>query len=155
TTGAATPKKARKFKKHASPLKKKTLVTVEEHAENPAKKLAARRQFDTALLEEAQLKKAITRSKRETNIHQGGGSSEGVNLESKVPDGPKDKTINISEATGLKPGVPDVSKADSSKSKYESWGDSDDDDDDQQSDDGHNDSDNPRTSDDEKETQEN
>ncbi|GJS49933.1 hypothetical protein Tco_0600054 [Tanacetum coccineum] len=149
-TGAATPKKAMKFKKHASTLKKKTLVTVEEPAENPAKKLAARRQF-------ADLKKAITRSKRETNIHQAGGSCEGVNLESEVPDEPKGKTIDTSEATGLKPGVPDVSKADFSKSEYESWGDSeddDDDDDDRQSNDGQNDSDNPRTSDDEKETQE-
>ncbi|GKF62838.1 hypothetical protein Tco_0182892, partial [Tanacetum coccineum] len=57
----------------------------------------------------------------------------------------------------LKPGVPDVSKADSSKSEYESCGnsdDDDDDDDDQQSNDGQNDSDNLRTSDDEKETQE-
>nr|GEW60037.1 reverse transcriptase domain-containing protein [Tanacetum cinerariifolium] len=64
-----------------------------------------------ASFKEVQLKKAIKRSK--TNIHQGGGSSEGANLESKVPDGPKD----------------------SSKSEYESWGDSDDDnnDDDQQS----------------------
>ncbi|GKC58321.1 hypothetical protein Tco_1085919 [Tanacetum coccineum] len=33
-TGAATPKKARKFKKPASPLEKRTLVTVEENMEN-------------------------------------------------------------------------------------------------------------------------
>ncbi|GJZ39475.1 hypothetical protein Tco_0586038 [Tanacetum coccineum] len=72
--------------------------------------------------------------KRETNIHQVGGSSEGVNLESEVPDEPKGKSIDTNEGTGLKPGVPNVSKADSSESKYESWGDSDDDDD-QQSDD--------------------
>ncbi|GJW91891.1 hypothetical protein Tco_0169444 [Tanacetum coccineum] len=43
-TGAATPKKARKFKKHASSSKKKTLVVVEEPAEKLAKKPAARRQ---------------------------------------------------------------------------------------------------------------
>ncbi|GJU42670.1 retrovirus-related pol polyprotein from transposon TNT 1-94 [Tanacetum coccineum] len=60
---------------------------------------------EAALLEEAQLKKAIKISKRETNIRQAG--------------------------------VPNVSKVDSSKSEYESWGDSDDDNDndDQQSDD--------------------
>ncbi|GKG62673.1 hypothetical protein Tco_0636404, partial [Tanacetum coccineum] len=44
---------------------------------------------------------------------------------------------------------PDVSKADSSKSECESWGDSDDNDDDEQTE-----SDNPRSSDDEEETQE-
>nr|GEX36090.1 hypothetical protein [Tanacetum cinerariifolium] len=44
----------------------------------------------TASLKEAQLKKAIKKSKRETNIHQAGGSSRGANIESKVPDEPKD-----------------------------------------------------------------
>ncbi|GJU58545.1 hypothetical protein Tco_1236311 [Tanacetum coccineum] len=43
-TGAATPKKARKFKKLASPSKKKAIVVVKEHAEKPIKKSAARRQ---------------------------------------------------------------------------------------------------------------
>nr|GEZ02902.1 hypothetical protein [Tanacetum cinerariifolium] len=37
-TGAASPKMKRKFKKHASPLKKRTLVTVEEEEPEPAKK---------------------------------------------------------------------------------------------------------------------
>ncbi|GKD60900.1 hypothetical protein Tco_1298409 [Tanacetum coccineum] len=44
-------------------------------------------------LEEAQLKKAIKRRKQETNIHQEGGSSEGVDLESEVTDDPKGKSI--------------------------------------------------------------
>ncbi|GKG53511.1 hypothetical protein Tco_0554911, partial [Tanacetum coccineum] len=53
-----------------------------------------------------------------------------------VPDEPKGKSINISEGTSLKLAVLDVSKADSSKSEYETWGDSDDDnDDDKQSND--------------------
>ncbi|GJX46962.1 hypothetical protein Tco_0272152 [Tanacetum coccineum] len=155
-TGAIPPNKARKFKKHASPAKKKTLV--EEHAEKPAarrqsvgvqirdtpgvfvskKKAPAKAErskgiellSEAALLEEAQLKKAIKRSKRETNIHQAGGSSKGAGLESKVLNEPKGKSIDTSEGTGLKPWVLDVSKADASKSEYESWGDSDDDDDD-------------------------
>nr|GEV49053.1 copia protein [Tanacetum cinerariifolium] len=38
-TGAASPKKARKFKKPASPLKKRTLVTVEEEESELAKKV--------------------------------------------------------------------------------------------------------------------
>ncbi|GJR56927.1 hypothetical protein Tco_1499089 [Tanacetum coccineum] len=44
------------------------------------------------------------------------------------------KSIDTSKGTSLKPGVPDVSKADSSESEYKSWGYSDDDDDDQQDD---------------------
>ncbi|GJZ38675.1 hypothetical protein Tco_0585238 [Tanacetum coccineum] len=39
---------------------------------------------DAALLEEAQLKKALKRSKRETTIHQAGDSSEGANFKSKA-----------------------------------------------------------------------
>nr|GEZ46724.1 hypothetical protein [Tanacetum cinerariifolium] len=111
--GAATPKKARKFKRLAFPLKKKALVAVEEPVEKPA----------------------IKRIKRETNIYQPGGSSEGVDLESKGPVEPKVKSIDTSEGTCLKLGVLNVSKANSSESKYEYWGDNDDDDDDHQSDD--------------------
>ncbi|GJR97349.1 retrovirus-related pol polyprotein from transposon TNT 1-94, partial [Tanacetum coccineum] len=103
-TSAATPKKARKFKKRASPSKKKALVAVEEPKEKPVKKPAAKRQSigvqirdtpgvsvskkkapakaerskriellsEAASLEEAQLKKAIKRSKWEkTFIKQG------------------------------------------------------------------------------------
>ncbi|GKG34665.1 hypothetical protein Tco_0437361, partial [Tanacetum coccineum] len=43
---AATPKKAKKFKKLAYPFKKKTLVAIEEPTEKPAKKPATRRQSD-------------------------------------------------------------------------------------------------------------
>ncbi|GJT23112.1 retrovirus-related pol polyprotein from transposon TNT 1-94 [Tanacetum coccineum] len=125
-TGAATPKKAWKFKKPVSPTKKKALVAVEEPVEKPVKKPAARRQYagvqirdtpgvfvskkkaptkaerskgiellsEAASLEEAQLKKDIKRSKRDTNIHQAGGSSEGADLESEVPDEPKGKSID-------------------------------------------------------------
>ncbi|GJT81327.1 hypothetical protein Tco_1055669, partial [Tanacetum coccineum] len=89
---------------------------------------------EAALLEEAQLKKAIKKGKQETNIHQAGGSSKGANLESEVPDEPKGKLIDTSEGTCLKLGVLNVSKSDSSESEHESWGDSDDDND-QQSDD--------------------
>ncbi|GKE83809.1 hypothetical protein Tco_1557551, partial [Tanacetum coccineum] len=124
---ALTPKKARKFKKPSSPLKKKTLVVVEEPTMQPAKKPTAR---DIALLEEAQLKKDIKRRKQEIDIHHAGGLSEGDYLESEVPDEPKGKSIDTGEKTSLKLGVPDVSKADSFESEYESWGDSDDDNDD-------------------------
>nr|GEV67046.1 hypothetical protein [Tanacetum cinerariifolium] len=161
-TRATNPKKVRKFKKPASPSKKKTLVAMKEPVEKPAKKPATRRQStgvqirDTpgvsvskkkaptkierskrielmskaVKLEEASMKKAIKRSKREIDIHQAGGLSEGFDLELKVPDEQKGKSIDTSEGTGLKLEVPNVSKADSFESKYESWGDSDDDNDD-------------------------
>ncbi|GJV03677.1 hypothetical protein Tco_1337246 [Tanacetum coccineum] len=106
---------------------------------------------EAALLEEAQLKKDVKRSKREINIYQVGGLSKGVDLELEVPDEQKVKSIDTGEGTSLKPGVPDVSKADSSKSEYESWGESKDDtdDDDKQSDDERTMSANLRTNDEE------
>ncbi|GKC44719.1 hypothetical protein Tco_1062441, partial [Tanacetum coccineum] len=125
-TGAATPKKARKFKKLTSPSKKKTLVAVEEPTEKLKKAPAKAKRSkgiellsEATLLEEAQLKKAIKRSKREINIHQAGGSTEGADLESEVPDEPKGKLIDTSEGTGSKPRVLDVSKADSSENETE------------------------------------
>ncbi|GJY33751.1 hypothetical protein Tco_0418220 [Tanacetum coccineum] len=87
-----------------------------------------------ALLEEAQMKKDIKKSKQETHLHQEGGSSDGA-------------------------GVPDVSKSDSSDSEYESWGVTDDDDNDQQGDDERTESDDDKNvylnkTNDEEETQE-
>ncbi|GJW70127.1 hypothetical protein Tco_0127044 [Tanacetum coccineum] len=170
-TGAALPKMKRKLKKPASPSKKRTLVKVEEEEYEPTKKdkpatkvartKGIRLLYDAALLKEVQLKNALRRSKRETTIHQAGGSSAGVNSESKVHDEQKGKSIDTSEGTSLKPGVLDVSKGDSSKSEYELWGDSKDEDaDDQQGDDertGFDDeptkTDNTKTSDDEEEMQ--
>ncbi|GKB14235.1 hypothetical protein Tco_0848158, partial [Tanacetum coccineum] len=93
---------------------------------------------DAALLEEAQLKKALKRSKQEITIYQEGGSSEGADFESKVPDEPKGKSIDISEVTGLKPRVPDVSKVS--------------DDEPQHVDDERTDSENQETNDDDEET---
>ncbi|GJW59624.1 hypothetical protein Tco_0108959 [Tanacetum coccineum] len=78
----------------ASPSKKKTLVDVEEPAEKPAKKPDLKDSLLVFKSETLLLKKAIKRSKQETNIHQVGGLSEGVDLESKVPDEPKGKSID-------------------------------------------------------------
>ncbi|GJR67471.1 hypothetical protein Tco_0013536 [Tanacetum coccineum] len=157
TQVAATPKKARKWKKPASPSKKQTLVITKEPAKKPVaiqirdtlgvsvskKKAPAKAERNkgidllskAALLEEAHMKKSIKRRKRETHMHQAGGSGDGVGLELEVLDETKGKSINTHEGTSLKLGVPDVSKADSSDGEYESWRVSDDDDDDQQSDD--------------------
>ncbi|GJW70818.1 integrase, catalytic region, zinc finger, CCHC-type containing protein [Tanacetum coccineum] len=79
---------------------------------------------DAALLEDAQLKKTLRKSKRETHKHQASGSSEGVDFESEVPDEQTGKTKDISKGTSMKPGVPDVSKEDSSDSDDDSWGNS-------------------------------
>nr|GEY90235.1 hypothetical protein [Tanacetum cinerariifolium] len=100
--GAASPKMKRKFKKPASPLKKRALVNVEEEEPEPAMKVA-------------QVKKALKRSQRETTIHQVGGSDDGTSSKLGVSDEPKGKSIDTSEGTSLKPGVLDVSKADSFK----------------------------------------
>ncbi|GKF68135.1 hypothetical protein Tco_0197814, partial [Tanacetum coccineum] len=96
----ATPKKARKFKKHASPSKKKALVAVEEPTEKPARNLMLEDSllvFKSETLLEAQFKKAIKQSKWEKNIHQVGGSSEGADLQSEVPNKPKGKSIDTSK----------------------------------------------------------
>nr|GEY02672.1 hypothetical protein [Tanacetum cinerariifolium] len=52
------------------------------------------------------------------------GSSEGANFESEVSDEQTGKTKDTSEGTGVKPGVPDVLKEDSSDSDNDSWGNS-------------------------------
>ncbi|GKC46831.1 hypothetical protein Tco_1064553 [Tanacetum coccineum] len=108
STGAATLKSKRIYKKPASPMIKTTTTSPEE---TPYKKKSAPAKKDVSL-------------KKPSRRQYAGGSSGGVDLESEVPDKPKDKSINTSEGTGLKPRVPDVSKGDSSESEYESWRDS-------------------------------
>nr|GEW04714.1 hypothetical protein [Tanacetum cinerariifolium] len=178
-TGEATPKKARNFKKIASPSKKQTLVLEKEHVKKPkhakhpepakkfepakknvSSKKPSRKQstgvqikdtpdvsvskkkaptttnrskgidllFEATLLEDAQIKKVLERSKRETHFHQASGSGDGVDSQPKAPDELQDNTIGKNEGTGTKPGVPDVPK-DQSESENESWGESGDDDD--------------------------
>nr|GEV81622.1 hypothetical protein [Tanacetum cinerariifolium] len=107
-TGVIPPKKARKFKKPASPSKKAPFVAAER---SKGIELLSK----SALLEDAQLKKDIKRSKRERNIHQAGGSSEGAGFKSEVPNEPKGKSIDTSKGTGLNLRVLDVSKEDSSE----------------------------------------
>nr|GFA76042.1 hypothetical protein [Tanacetum cinerariifolium] len=77
-----------------------------------------------ALLKEAKVKKFLKRSRQEITIHQIGGLGDRTSSKPGVPDEPKGKFVDINEAISLKPGVPNVSKAESSKSKYESWGNS-------------------------------
>ncbi|GJZ01907.1 hypothetical protein Tco_0519868 [Tanacetum coccineum] len=166
-TGKVPPKKARKFKKTASPKLKTIPASLKEptqkgkRVKRPAKKATTAPTTgvvirdtpgksvskkkapvktdrgkgigllsDVALLEEAQLKKTLRKSKRETHKLQASGSSEGVDFESEVPNEQTGKTKDTSEGTGVKPGVPDVSKEDSSDSNDDSWGNSEDENDD-------------------------
>ncbi|GKA16145.1 hypothetical protein Tco_0695892 [Tanacetum coccineum] len=163
-TGVTPPKKARKFKKPASPklttvpaLPKEPIKKskrVKGHAKKSTnaptigvvirdtlgvsvskKKAPAKADrdkgiellSDAALLEDAQLKKALKKSRQETHKLYESILSEGANFKSEVPDESKAKSSNTSEGTGVAPGVPDVSKADSSESDNESWGNSKDD----------------------------
>ncbi|GJT31579.1 retrovirus-related pol polyprotein from transposon TNT 1-94 [Tanacetum coccineum] len=83
---------------------------------------------NVALLEAAQLKKTLKKSKLETHKLHASGSGDGVGSQPKVPDEQEDKTTGTNERTGTKPGIPDVPKY-LSESENESWGDSGDDDD--------------------------
>ncbi|GJZ32671.1 hypothetical protein Tco_0578107 [Tanacetum coccineum] len=153
-TGKVPPKKTRKFKKPASPKLMTVPASPKEptqkakRVKRPAKKATTTLTIgvvirftpvnsvskkkapakaergkgiellsDAALLEEAQLKKTLRKSKQETHKLQASGS-------------------NTSKGTGVKPRVPDVSKADSSDSDNESWGDSEDESDDVHDEDG-------------------
>nr|GEW05837.1 reverse transcriptase domain-containing protein [Tanacetum cinerariifolium] len=93
-TGAATPKKARKINKPASPSKKETLVDVEDPAPAKAERSKGIKLLSEAtLLKEAQLKKAIQRSKQETNIHQACGSNKSADL-NKIDDEEEDGFVH-------------------------------------------------------------
>ncbi|GKD51301.1 hypothetical protein Tco_1280277 [Tanacetum coccineum] len=58
--------------------------------------------YDAALLEDAQLKKTLRKSKQETHKLQASGSSEGVDVESEVPDEQIGKTKDTSKGTSVK-----------------------------------------------------
>ncbi|GJU47858.1 retrovirus-related pol polyprotein from transposon TNT 1-94 [Tanacetum coccineum] len=132
-TGKATPKKARKFKKVASPSKILSPILEEEPAKKPkqAKKPAKKSTYfansrgkgmdlllEDALLEAAQLKEALKKSKQETHKLHASGSGDGVGSQPKVPDEHQDKTAGTNEGTGTKPGVPDVPPPKSQHNEY-------------------------------------
>nr|GEW79072.1 hypothetical protein [Tanacetum cinerariifolium] len=166
-TRKVPPKKARKFKKHASPKHKTVPASLKEPTQKgkrvkraakkattapttgviirdtPGKLVSNKKapaktdrgkgielMSDVALLKEAQLKETLRKSKQETYKLQASGSSKGADFESEVPDEHAGKTKDISEGTGVKPRVLDVSKEDSSNSDDDSWGDSEDESDD-------------------------
>ncbi|GJT21213.1 hypothetical protein Tco_0891150 [Tanacetum coccineum] len=156
STGKASPMKARKFKKVASPSKKLSPVLEEEPVEKPkrakkhAKKsttvptagvvirdtasvIVSKKKTPTkvdngkgmdllskaALLEAAQLKKTLKKSKLETHRIHASSSGDGVGSQIKFLDEQQDKTTSTYEGTCTKPGVPDLPK-DQSESENES-----------------------------------
>ncbi|GJS26876.1 retrovirus-related pol polyprotein from transposon TNT 1-94 [Tanacetum coccineum] len=167
--GAKEPKKARKFKKPASPK----LKTVPVLPKEPTKKLGKAKKdvtstkktaikpkptkkktpvkadkgkglnilSEVALSEVAQLKEVTKRSKKYFHISHASGSGDGTDFKSEVPDEQQGKTSSTNEGTGTIPGVPDVPKYEFEGNK-ESWGNSgeeDDDDEDDTEDDDYND----------------
>nr|GEX02041.1 hypothetical protein [Tanacetum cinerariifolium] len=99
--GAATLKKSRKFKKPASPFRKRTLITLAgivlrgaPVVYTPMKKTTARVEknkgidllFDVVSLEAAQMKKVMKRSKLEKNIHQAVGSGDDEDVQNSNDD---------------------------------------------------------------------
>ncbi|GJR23590.1 hypothetical protein Tco_0972117 [Tanacetum coccineum] len=102
---------------------------------------------EAAFIEKAQIKKALKRNRQETTIHQAGGSGDGADLQSEIPDELKGKSVDTHKGIGLKPGQDDEEDA------LEIDDDIHQTDDDLHSDDEQTETNNPRTSDGEDETQ--
>ncbi|GJX54432.1 hypothetical protein Tco_0282801 [Tanacetum coccineum] len=150
-SGAKEPKKARKFKKPASPKLKTVLVSPKEPTKKPGKakkdvpstkktatkpKLTKKKSLvkadrgkglnvlsEVALSEAAQLKEVTKRIKKDFYISHASGSGDGNDFESGVPDEQQCKISGTDEGTGTKPGVPNIPKYDY-ESEKESWGNS-------------------------------
>ncbi|GKE10898.1 hypothetical protein Tco_1414449 [Tanacetum coccineum] len=158
-TGATPPKKARKFKKQASPqLTTVSITTKEPTGKSKRVKRSAKKSTKTpargikllsqvALDEDAQFEEVQRKSMRD--FHKTHPSGSGT-ISKTAPSAAKIKPSITSEGTGVKPGVPDVIEEESFESEAESWGnDEDDNNNDQDSScegsDQENDSDNDKT----------
>nr|GEU77073.1 hypothetical protein [Tanacetum cinerariifolium] len=149
--GAKEPKKARKFKKHASPQLKTIPISPKEPAKKPGK-----------------AKKDVTSTKKKTTKAKPTKKKAPVKADKVkgVSDELQRKISSTNEGTCAKPGVADVPTYDS-KSDKESWGDSgkeddddeddieNDDEDDTKDDDGNDDDDNNDGNDDDDKEEEN
>ncbi|GKC31688.1 hypothetical protein Tco_1038982 [Tanacetum coccineum] len=106
--GEATPKKANVSSKKPS-RKQSTGVQIRDTPGVSVSKKKAPATTDrskgidllseAALLGDAQMKKVLKRSKRETHSHQASGSGDGVGSQPKVPDELQDKTTGTNEGT--------------------------------------------------------
>ncbi|GJS00180.1 hypothetical protein Tco_0316688 [Tanacetum coccineum] len=127
-TGVVPPKIARKFKKASSSKKDTGAVIREAPVETKSKskeKVDVTRGKGIELLsEEAQIKEVRKKSLRD--FHKTHPSGSGM-VAKKPPSVDKITPTVTSEGTGDKPGVPDVTKDDSTESESESWGNDEDD----------------------------
>ncbi|GKB39531.1 hypothetical protein Tco_0884473, partial [Tanacetum coccineum] len=129
--GAKEPKKARKFKKPASPKLKTVSVSPKELTKKPAKKLEPAKKVVLAMKSSRKSQAgviikdtpSVSVSKTETLTKGKRSKGDGTDFESRVPNKQQRKISGTDEGTGTKPGVPDVPKYDSGSEK-ESWGDS-------------------------------
>nr|GEV53690.1 reverse transcriptase domain-containing protein [Tanacetum cinerariifolium] len=109
-TGAATPKKARKIKKHKPSRKQPAGVIFRDTTRVTASKKKTPTTtdkskgiellFDDVALGASQLKNVIKRSKQNTSIHQVDGSGDETSSKPGVPVEPKGKSIITNEGTG-------------------------------------------------------
>ncbi|GKC64356.1 hypothetical protein Tco_1096954 [Tanacetum coccineum] len=125
-SGAKEPKKARKFKKPASPKLKNVTVSPKEPTKKPGKA-----KKDVTLTKKTATKPKPIKKKAPVKADRGKG--DGTNFESRILDEQQRKISIINKGTGAKPGVPNVPKYDSESDK-ESWGDSGEEDDDDEDD---------------------
>ncbi|GKB23388.1 hypothetical protein Tco_0862789 [Tanacetum coccineum] len=108
----------------AEPLKaKKTNVAKTDKKKQPAMMQKTKGLVvlsEVALTEAEQIKLATKRSKTQFHRSHASGSGDGVDIQSKVPDGQQQKVTGINEGASVRPEVPDVPKY-TSESEDESW----------------------------------
>ncbi|GJX95727.1 hypothetical protein Tco_0351525 [Tanacetum coccineum] len=147
-TGATPPKKAQKFKKPASPKLTTIPVLTEERTrkskrlKRPAKKYTKAPARGVVIRETPEM--PLSKKKEKVDVTQGKGiellSQVALNEDSQFEEVRRKRMMDFhktntsgsgavkiipsvtSEGTGVKPGVPDVTEEESSKSKAESWG---------------------------------
>ncbi|GKE59693.1 hypothetical protein Tco_1498878, partial [Tanacetum coccineum] len=146
---AKEPKKARKFKKHASPKLKTIPISPKEPTKKPVKKPEVAKKVVPAM-------KSSRKSQAEVIIKDTPSVSMSIKRSptkgkrsKEVPDEQQCKISGIDEGNSTKPGVPGVPKYDF-ESEKESWGDSreEDDDEDNSGDESNDDKDNDDDNDD-------
>ncbi|GKA78800.1 hypothetical protein Tco_0785337 [Tanacetum coccineum] len=155
---AKEPKKARKFKKHASPKLKTIPVSPKEPTKKPVKKPEAAKKVVPAMKSSRKSQVGvIIKDTPSVSVSKKKSPTKGKRSKG-VPDEQQRKISGIDEGNSTKPGVPDVPKYDF-ESEKESWGDSREEDDDEDNsgeesdDDKDNDDDNDDNNDDDDEAE--
>ncbi|GKE28932.1 hypothetical protein Tco_1444316 [Tanacetum coccineum] len=127
-TGKVPPRKARKYKKVASPLRKLSPVKEEKPVKKAKRVKKPAKKSTTAPTAGVVLKDTpgVSVSKKKAPVKGDRSKGNGTDFESEVPDEQQRKTSGTDEGTGTIPGVPDVPIY-QYESDDESWGDNEDD----------------------------